>query len=68
MGFVDDYLTDDEELVLHLKPHWWVFSIPAIILGGLLLVLIISRNITVLPQAIAVASFGVAVWVGWVYL
>ncbi len=68
MGFVDDYLTDDEELILHLKPHWWVFSLPAIILGGLLLVLIVSRNISVLPQAIALAALGVALWVGWVYL
>jgi len=26
MAFPDDYLNDGEELILNLKPHWWIFA------------------------------------------
>ncbi len=44
MGFPDDYLRDDEELILNLKPHWWVFAQPvALVVGAIVLAALLSR-------------------------
>ncbi|HEC09029.1 MAG TPA: hypothetical protein ENI86_05595 [Acidimicrobiales bacterium] len=44
MGFPDDYLREDEELVLNLKPHWWVFAQPvALLVGAIVLAALLSR-------------------------
>ncbi len=67
MGFVDEYLTDGEDLILDLKPHWWVFSLPAFILAGLVIALIIVSGTWYFGQAVGIATLGVAGWVGWVY-
>lgn len=38
MAFPDDYLNPGEDLILNLKPHWWVFAKPGALLAAALAV------------------------------
>jgi len=47
MGFPDGYLNPGEDLVLNLKPHWWIFAQPVALLVGALAITIALRLIDV---------------------
>lgn len=55
MAFPDGYLNDGEELILNLKPHWWIFAQSG---AFVLLALVIA----VLLQA---GPGGAVAYVGW---
>lgn len=52
MAFPDDVLTDDEKVVLHLRPHWFVMIFPTI-------VLLIAVAAVVAPLVLAWSNFAV---------
>ncbi len=59
MAFPDGYLNDGEDLILNLKPHWWIFASP----GGLVvgaLAITIALNVLVDVQYIG--------YIGWALL
>jgi uncharacterized membrane protein YdbT with pleckstrin-like domain len=71
VGFPESILTSDEEVVLHLRPHWrrlvapagWVLLVLAAVIGGL----VIWGGTGAL--VIGVAGVGLLVWLAlWPYL
>ena len=44
MGFPEDHISDGEELVLHLKPHWWTFWKSVLILVVVFVIAVLLRN------------------------
>lgn len=68
MGFADKYLIDEEDLILDLKPHWWVFSAPATTSIFLFLLTIVLRDISILPKVMGVGLVAALLWMGWIYL
>ncbi|MCP3933983.1 MAG: PH domain-containing protein [Actinomycetia bacterium] len=58
MAFPDGYLNEGEELVLNLKPHWWVFSQSAALLVAALAAAVVLNVIDV--QYVG--------WFGWALL
>lgn len=58
MAFPDDYLNEREELILNLKPHWWVFSQSVALL-------VAAVAAAVVLNVIDVAYVG---WLGWALL
>ena len=71
VGFPESILTTDEEVVLHLRPHWrrlvapagWVLLVLAAVIGGLVIWGWTGAAV------IAVLGLGVLVWVAlWPYL
>ncbi|GAA1028409.1 hypothetical protein GCM10009557_13350 [Virgisporangium ochraceum] len=71
MGFPESVLTTDEEVVLHLRPHWrrlvapvgWLLLVLAAVVGGL----VIWGGTGAL--VIAVLGVGLLMWVAlWPYL
>lgn len=67
MAFPDRYLSDDEELVLDLRPHWWVFAAPSTALVVLVVLVIALRDVDYLNIALLVALLAGAVWLTLVY-
>ncbi len=71
MGFPESILTSDEEVVLHLRPHWRRLVAPA---GWLLLVVAAVIGAAVLwggtgALVVAVAGLALLLWVAlWPYL
>ncbi len=47
MAFPDGYLNEGEELVLNLKPHWWIFSQSVVLLVGALVAAVVLNIIDV---------------------
>lgn len=58
MAFPDGYLNDGEELILNLKPHWWVFSQSVALL-------VAALAAAVVLNVIDVDYVG---WLGWALL
>jgi len=55
MAFPDGYLNPGEDLVLNLKPHWWIFAQPAALLVGALAITI----------ALSLIDVQFVVFLGW---
>ena len=55
MAFPDEYLNEGEDLILNLKPHWWVFSQSVVFV-------VIALVIAVVLQ---VGPGGAVAYVGW---
>ena len=47
MGFPEDHISEGEQLVLHLKPHWWTFWKSVLILVIVFVVAVLLRNTAV---------------------
>lgn len=71
MAFPKNLLTDHEQLVLDLRPHWFSIFMPsisligAIILGIIVLELDVAGLFTRVPAAVLI--LGVLAWFGWRY-
>lgn len=79
MGFPDDILTDDEEVALHLHPHWGSLTMPVLaILAALGLTVLgvffmprwyFQEALQYLVLALGVAAigyYGVLPWLRWI--
>ncbi len=68
MGYPEDALAEDEELLLHRHPHWKMLFLPAVTfivataLGGFLSGLV-ERKLDGVAQTVALITIGV-VWIG----
>lgn len=68
MAFSEQFLNEGEEVVLDLKPHWWVFATPGLILAGALILFVMLRSVTVLDWLTLVGLVGAVGFLGLVYL
>ena len=70
MPFPTHLLTDDEELVLDLRPHWWflapVGSVLALVTIGAVAALV-AQWWAPLEWAVLAVWIGTLAWFGWVY-
>ncbi|HYD10413.1 MAG TPA: PH domain-containing protein [Acidimicrobiales bacterium] len=65
MAFPRNLLNDGEELVLDLKPHWWYFAGPAVMLAVTVVLLVLAQGAD-LHDYLLLAAAGVTVGaLGW---
>ncbi len=71
VAFDKGSLNDDEQLILHLRPHWWYFAPQAAVLIGVVALGVVGL-ILGLPDIVllivAAAILGVLVWLGARYI
>lgn len=71
MGFPDDYLHSNEELILDLKPHWWTIvpasaALAAAVLVGI--VVLVNFDQQVLSLLVGLVILGALGWFGVSYV
>jgi membrane protein YdbS with pleckstrin-like domain len=74
VGFPEDYMSQDEELILNLRPHWWQMAMPTAVGILALIVFLLIVNTTDVDQLtwlgglalLAALAWGGAMYLRWV--